>query len=209
MAHRMHDGAVNAAHRMHLHPHSPKAKQPVDDSKKHPGQLYDEKLARHLGRRVEDLHEWMSEHHRIVKDRLEMLSWQSWGTDNQIIASVQTLMNECHVEMGRPGLPIWVEKGVKARAMGKSVGDDEKSRKKSKRKSKRKTLAGAVEEKEEKLLLLSAGEEGGSHVRTGTRTRARTRARARTRTRTRTPNANPEREPEPDPEPEPEPDLDP
>ena len=29
-----------------------------------------------------------------------MLS-QSWGTDNQIIASVQTLMNECHVEMGR------------------------------------------------------------------------------------------------------------
>ena len=108
MAHRMHDGAVNAAHRMHLHPHSPKAKQPVDDSKKHPGQLYNEKLARHLGRRVEDLHEWMSEHHRIVKDRLEMLSWQSWGTDNQLIAAVQTLVNECALVRGRDR-PEWKE----------------------------------------------------------------------------------------------------
>ena len=34
-----------------------------------PGQLYDEKLAKHLGRRVESLHDWMTEHHRVTKAR--------------------------------------------------------------------------------------------------------------------------------------------
>jgi hypothetical protein len=98
-----------------------------------------------------------------------MLSWQSWGTDNQIIASVQTLINECHMEMGREGLPIWVEKGIKGKAMLKGNddgGSPQKASKElalmSKRKSKRKS---AQEAHQPTLLLISAGEEGGSHVR--------------------------------------------
>ena len=97
-----------------------------------------------------------------------MLSWQSWGTDNQIIASVQTLMNECHVEMGREGLPIWAEKGIKGKAMSNGNddgGSPQKGSKKLSRMSKSRSKRKTVQEAQPTLLLISAGEEGGSHVR--------------------------------------------
>ena len=76
-------------------------------------------------------------------------------------------MNECHVEMGREGLPIWIEKGIKGKAMSKGNDDGGSPHRASKKvslmrsKSKRKT----VQEAQPTLLLISAGEEGGSHVR--------------------------------------------
>ena len=38
---------------------------------------------------------------REVERRLSVVSWQPWGSDNQIIASVQTLISECALALGR------------------------------------------------------------------------------------------------------------
>jgi len=35
----------------------------------------------------------------VVEHQLRVLSWQSWASDNQIIASVQTLMDQCAVAL--------------------------------------------------------------------------------------------------------------
>ena len=159
-AHDVQDAAHNLVEAAYLRHHHEVQHEEEDDPSKHPGTRYDEKLAKHLGRKPEDLEEWMKEHHSVTKERLEFLSWQSWGTDNQIIASVQTLMNECALEMGRP-LPTWVEKAKNA-VVGAKKAEEAKKRG-SKRLS---LLRKKVEEvAEEKLLLISSGEEGGSHVR--------------------------------------------
>ena len=72
------------------------------------GAWLDAKLARHLRRDVAGLGAWLEEKHATTVKRLEYLSWHSWGTDNQIIATVQTLMEACAAERGREALE-WEE----------------------------------------------------------------------------------------------------
>ena len=55
-----------------------------------------------------ELDDWLKAQHARVKGQLELLSWQSWGSDNQIIASVQTLVNAGAAVMGREP-PKWTE----------------------------------------------------------------------------------------------------
>jgi len=43
-----------------------------------------------------------------VEQRLNFISWQSWGSDNQIIASVQTLIEECALALERDQ-PKWTD----------------------------------------------------------------------------------------------------
>ena len=68
----------------------------------------DARLCAHLDRKAADLGPWLASHSATVEQRLCVLSWQSWGSDNQIIASVQTLMGESAVAMGREPLE-WKE----------------------------------------------------------------------------------------------------
>ena len=69
----------------------------------------DEKLCARLKKtNVTELGLWLAAHHDVVLQRLGVISWQSWGTDNQIIASVQTLVDECAVALGR-ARPQWKE----------------------------------------------------------------------------------------------------
>ena len=42
---------------------------------------------------VAELSDWLAAQHATVERQLQLLAWQSWGTDNQIIASVQTLVD--------------------------------------------------------------------------------------------------------------------
>ena len=55
----------------------------------------DRRLCLHLKKDVADLSTWLPAYNEVVEQRLSVISWQSWGSDNQIIASVQTLMDEC------------------------------------------------------------------------------------------------------------------
>ena len=82
------------------------------------GGVLDEKLAKHLQREVADLGVWLVEHNKAVEQRLEWLSWQSWGTDNQIIASVEALLNECANVMGREK-PRWTDPRADAKKKGR------------------------------------------------------------------------------------------
>jgi hypothetical protein len=50
---------------------------------------------------VADLASWLPAHNTEVEQRLNFVSWQPWGSDNQIIASVQTLIGECALALGR------------------------------------------------------------------------------------------------------------
>lgn len=68
----------------------------------------DQRLCVHLNRDVAELYSWLTTHYAVVEQRLSILSWQSWASDNQIIASVQTLMGEGAVAMGRER-PLWKE----------------------------------------------------------------------------------------------------
>ena len=68
----------------------------------------DQKLCARLQKEDAELDGWLAEHHASVQQRLELISWQSWGTDNQIIASVQTLLEECALALGRER-PKWQE----------------------------------------------------------------------------------------------------
>ena len=65
-------------------------------------------LSSRLQRETGSLSSWLVAHNATVEERLEVLSWQSWGTDNQIIASVEKLMNECAAALGREHLE-WKE----------------------------------------------------------------------------------------------------
>ena len=68
----------------------------------------DERLCARLQINVSELGGWLAAQHARVEKQLLLLSWQSWGTDNQIIASVQTLVNEGAAVMGREP-PEWTE----------------------------------------------------------------------------------------------------
>ena len=72
----------------------------------------DQRLCAHLGQRPQDaanLSSWLPAHSAAVEQRLNALVWQSWGSDNQIIASVQMLINECAVSLGRTQ-PTWEDR---------------------------------------------------------------------------------------------------
>jgi hypothetical protein len=66
----------------------------------------DLRLCAHLKRDVTDLSTWLPAHNKVVEQRLGGISWQSWGSDNQIIASVQGLVDECAQALGRVQ-PVW------------------------------------------------------------------------------------------------------
>ena len=61
----------------------------------------DRRLCAHLRKDVADLASWLPAHNTAVERRLSVVSWQPWGSDNQIIASVQTLVGECALALGR------------------------------------------------------------------------------------------------------------
>lgn len=79
----------------------------------------DARLCAHLGREAADLGPWLASHSAAVEQRLRVLSWQSWGSDNQIIALAQTLMGEGAVAMGREPLE-WKEDRQAEPAVGLS-----------------------------------------------------------------------------------------
>ena len=68
----------------------------------------DRRLCARLKRDVADLASWLPAHNKVVEQRLSVVSWQSWGSDNQIIASVQTLVGECALALGRDQ-PEWTD----------------------------------------------------------------------------------------------------
>ena len=68
----------------------------------------DRRLCAHLKKDVADLASWLPAHNAVVERRLSVISWQSWGSDNQIIASVQTLVGECALALGR-AQPEWTD----------------------------------------------------------------------------------------------------
>ena len=68
----------------------------------------DRRLCAHLKRDVAELASWLPAHNKVVEQRLSFTLWQSWGSDNQIIASVQTLFGECTLALGR-AKPEWTD----------------------------------------------------------------------------------------------------
>eukprot|EP00964_Phaeocystis_antarctica_P107964 scaffold72598_cov40-Phaeocystis_antarctica.AAC.4 len=77
-----------------------------------PGRLasmeLDRRLCARLKRDVADMASWLPAYNAVVEQRLSVVSWQSWGSDNQIIASVQTLVGECALALGR-AQPEWMD----------------------------------------------------------------------------------------------------
>merc|ERR1719424_347162 len=68
----------------------------------------DQRLCLHLKKDAADLATWLPAYNAVVEQRLTVISWQSWGSDNQIIASVQTLVGECALALGR-AQPEWTD----------------------------------------------------------------------------------------------------
>jgi len=68
----------------------------------------DQRLCAHLNKNVADLSSWLLAYNTVVEQRLSVISWQSWGNDNQIVASVQTLIDECALALGR-AQPKWTD----------------------------------------------------------------------------------------------------
>eukprot|EP00964_Phaeocystis_antarctica_P012895 scaffold7059_cov64-Phaeocystis_antarctica.AAC.3 len=66
----------------------------------------DRRLCAHLKKDVADLPSWLPAYNAVVEQRLSVVSWQPWGSDNQIIASVQMLVGECALALGR-AQPEW------------------------------------------------------------------------------------------------------
>ena len=125
----------------------------------------DERLCARLQINVSELGDWLAAQHARVEKQLQLLSWQSWGSDNQIIASVQTLVNEGAAVMGREP-PEWTENFQPSGArgggdtatgclswLGKRLGGL--------------GLSGSQEPTtdEAPLLIVCAREESGSHLR--------------------------------------------
>jgi len=69
---------------------------------------FDRRLCDHLKRDVVELASWLPAHNDVVEQRLSFTSWQPWASDNQIIASVQTLVGECALALGR-AQPEWTD----------------------------------------------------------------------------------------------------
>eukprot|EP00964_Phaeocystis_antarctica_P008662 scaffold4690_cov64-Phaeocystis_antarctica.AAC.2 len=82
----------------------------------------DQRLCARLKRDVADLSSWLPAHNAVVEQRLSVISWQSWGSDNQIIASVQTLVGECAVALGR-AQPEWTDDAWQSRARNSGASD--------------------------------------------------------------------------------------
>ena len=68
----------------------------------------DRRLCAHLKKDLADLASWLPAHNTEVEQRLSVISWQPWGSDNQIIVSVQTLVGECALALGR-AQPQWTD----------------------------------------------------------------------------------------------------
>ena len=68
----------------------------------------DQRLCAHLKKDLATLSTWLPAYNEKVEQRLSTISWQSWGSDNQIIASVQTLVDECALALGRDQ-PAWAD----------------------------------------------------------------------------------------------------
>jgi len=68
----------------------------------------DRRLCAHLKKDVAVLASWLPAYNSVVEQRLSVISWQSWGSDNQIIASAQTLVGECALAVGR-AQPEWTD----------------------------------------------------------------------------------------------------
>eukprot|EP00964_Phaeocystis_antarctica_P162880 scaffold138025_cov133-Phaeocystis_antarctica.AAC.1 len=80
----------------------------------------DQRLCAHLKQDVADLSSWLPAYNSVVEQRLSIISWQSWGSDNQIIASVQMLVGECALALGRDR-PEWTDTWAsRARSSGAS-----------------------------------------------------------------------------------------
>eukprot|EP00966_Prymnesium_polylepis_P086815 2009257-Prymnesium_polylepis.1 len=98
----------------------------------YPNAALDLKLAERLGVEPAAIADWLAARHEKVEERLRWLNWQSWSSDNQIIASVQAVMDECAAELGREPLD-WKEHVLstsfggeaspKGRASGRRGGD--------------------------------------------------------------------------------------
>ena len=74
----------------------------------------DLRLCAHLQKEVADLASWLPAHNAVVEQRLSAISWQSWGSDNQVIASVQTLVGEC---------TLWPSGGISLNGNGRTPGN--------------------------------------------------------------------------------------
>jgi hypothetical protein len=66
----------------------------------------DRRVCVHLKKK--DVASWLPAHNAVVEQRLSDISWQSWGSDNHIIASAQTLVGECALALGRTE-PEWTD----------------------------------------------------------------------------------------------------
>ena len=111
---------------------------------------------------VAELSDWLAAQHATVERQLQLLAWQSWGTDNQIIASVQTLLDQGAAAMGRSWPLEWKES---------VVADDERSSAKGLKKRvevfrRRMSKSGqAPREDGGHLLIVCDREESGGHLR--------------------------------------------
>ena len=115
VSHAMHEVATLAAHTLPHHHASHEHDAPHHDdeaaraaSQERLGSHLDHRLAAHLGREAAALAPWLQAHNTLAEERLQFLQWQSWGSDNGIIASVQTLLDETATALGREKL-VWEE----------------------------------------------------------------------------------------------------
>eukprot|EP00964_Phaeocystis_antarctica_P133521 scaffold97735_cov65-Phaeocystis_antarctica.AAC.1 len=82
----------------------------------------DQRLCARLNKDVTNLSAWLPAHNAVVEQRLSIVSWQSWGSDNQIIASVQTLVDECALALGR-AQPEWTDDAWQSSAKSSGASD--------------------------------------------------------------------------------------
>eukprot|EP00964_Phaeocystis_antarctica_P071402 scaffold43563_cov69-Phaeocystis_antarctica.AAC.4 len=82
----------------------------------------DMRLCAHLKKDVADLSSWLPAYNAVVEQRLSLISWQSWGSDNQIIASVQTLVDECALALER-AQPEWTDAAWQSSARSSGASD--------------------------------------------------------------------------------------
>ena len=94
-----------------------------------------------------------------MERQLQLLAWQSWGTDNQIIASVQTLLDQGAAAMGRSWPLEWKE-NVAADDERSSAGGSKKILK-----GLRRRLSKVPHEDDGHLLIVCDREESGGHLR--------------------------------------------
>ena len=131
------------------------------------------RVCAHLQRDGAELESWLAAHHKAVKQRLDVLSWQAWSTDNQLIATAQTLIDECALVLGRER-PKWKENEVTvvkdARTAPHASGFEGRLREKTRlavnhRSSRIEQSVRAESSRRNRLLIIAAGEECGGSAR--------------------------------------------